>query len=45
MNVLFIVFQVVRVNEDVIKIDDNRDVEKILEDVVHEALKGSQRVG
>ena len=44
VNMSFVVFQVIGVNEDVVEVDDDRDVEKILEDVVHEALKGGRRI-
>ena len=44
-NVSFVVFQVIGVNEDVVEVDDDRDVEKVLEDVVHEALKSGRRIG
>ena len=38
-------FEVVGIDENIVKVDDDRVVEEILEDVVHEALKRHGGVG
>jgi len=35
----FVLWDVVRVDEDVVQVDDDNDVDHICEDVVHESLK------
>ena len=44
-DMLFVLGQVVRVDEDVVKVDDDTDIEEITEDVVHETLKGRRGIG
>jgi hypothetical protein len=40
----FVFFGGVGVHKDVVEIDEDRDVEHVCEDVIHEPLKGSGRV-
>ena len=43
MDMFAMIFGVVR--EDIIEIDNNSDVEKVSEDVIHETLKGCRCIG
>ncbi len=42
---LLVCFHIVGVDEDVVKIDDNTNIEHIGEDVVHESLERSWGIG
>ena len=43
---MFLVFiGVIRVNQDIIKIYNHRDVHHVREDVVHKALESSESIG
>ena len=44
-DVLFVLGHVVRVDEDVIEVDNDTDIEKVAEDVVHETLEGCGGIG
>jgi hypothetical protein len=44
-DVLFVLGHIVRVDQDVIEVDNDTDIEEVAEDVIHEALKGHRDVG
>ena len=45
MDMFLVKFFVVRIDKDVVKVDDYADIEHVREDVVHESLKSGWRVG
>jgi hypothetical protein len=38
-------FQIVRVDEDIIQVDNNTDIEHVREDIVHKSLKSGWSIG
>jgi hypothetical protein len=44
-DMLFVLGHIIRVDQDVIKVDNDTDVEEVAEDVVHEVLEGHRGIG
>ena len=44
MDMFLVKFFVVRIDKDVVKVDDYADIEHVREDVVHESLKSGWRI-
>jgi hypothetical protein len=44
-DMLFVLGHIVRVDQDVIEVDNDTDVEEVAKDVIHELLKGRRGIG
>jgi hypothetical protein len=44
-NMLFVLGHIIRVNQDVIKVDDDTNIKEVTKDVVHELLKSYRGIG
>ena len=45
MDMFLVKFFVVKIDKDVVKVDNYADIEHVREDVVHESLKSGWRIG
>jgi len=44
-DMLPVIIHVIGINQDIVEIDDNRDIKHVSKDVIHEVLEGHRSIG